>query len=256
MAAIVHQFTCLSDNLGLLIYDPVTGATASIDAPEAAPILNALEEKGWVLSDILVTHHHPDHVQGIGALKARFPNARVIGPRGEAAKIPALEFFVGEGDNVIVGSLRAKILETPGHTLGHIVYHFAGESVLFAGDTLFSLGCGRAFEAPPAVLYESVEKIRALPPETQLYCGHEYTLSNGAFALRVDPDNADLRLRVAEVEALRAKGEASLPVPLSREFLTNPFLRAEDGTIAKTIGLAGASPAEVFTELRNLKNKG
>ena len=256
MAAVVHQFTCLSDNFGLLIHDPVTMATASIDAPEAAPILKALDEKGWVLSDILVTHHHPDHVQGIGALKARFPNARVIGPRGEAAKIPVLELLVGEGDNVIVGSLRAKVLETPGHTLGHIIYHFAGESLLFAGDTLFSLGCGRAFEAPPAVLYASVEKIRALPPETQLYCGHEYTLSNGAFALRVDPDNADLQARVAEVQALRAENKASLPVPLSRELLTNPFLRADDGKIAINIGLAGASPADVFTELRNLKNKG
>ncbi|MBM3607095.1 MAG: hydroxyacylglutathione hydrolase [Alphaproteobacteria bacterium] len=256
MAAIVHQFMCLEDNFGILIHDPATGATASIDAPEAAPVLNALAQKGWTLTHILVTHHHNDHIGGIPAVLEKFPQAQIVAPGKDRARIPGAHLYVEEGASVAMGSLSASVIETPGHTSGHIVYFFGADKLLFAGDTLFALGCGRAFEAPASVLHASVMKLAALPPETKLYCGHEYTLSNARFALKVDPDNAALQARFAQIEALRAKGEATLPVTLAKELMTNPFLRADDARIKAQLGMTGAEPAAVFTELRERKNKG
>jgi hydroxyacylglutathione hydrolase len=252
----IYQFLCLTDNFGVLVHAPETGATASIDAPDAAPILSALTEKKWTLTDIWVTHHHTDHTQGIPGLKAAFPHARIVGPAKEAAQIGRLDVAVKEGDVVPLGPHKAKVIEVPGHTIGHVAYWFEGDGVLFAGDTLFAMGCGRAFEASPEVLYRSVMKLAALPPETQIYCGHEYTLANARFARKVDPDNEALRKREAEVAALRAEGRFTLPTRMDLERATNPFLRADDPSIQAHLGLEGADPAKVFAALRELKNRG
>jgi hydroxyacylglutathione hydrolase len=252
MAADIRLVSCLSDNYAVILHDPAGGVTAVIDAPDANPIERALDNAGWKLTHILVTHHHSDHVQGIPALKKR--GAIVIGPRGEADKIPALDQAVGENGRVTVGSLAAKVIETPGHTAGHISYWFEDERLLFAGDTLFALGCGRPFERPAPVLWESLKKLRALPDDTRLYCGHEYTLSNARFSVTVDPHNAALKERLKAIEAQRAKNEPTLPSTLQEEKATNPFLRADDPAIAEAIGMKGADPAAVFTELRERKN--
>jgi hydroxyacylglutathione hydrolase len=255
MALQVHQFICLSDNFGVLAHDPETGATASIDAPDAAPILAALAEKGWKLTDILITHHHPDHIQGVPALKEKFPSARVVGPRSETKRIPGMDATVVEDDQVRVGNAVARVIETPGHTTGHIAYHFGDDDLLFAGDTLFALGCGRVFETPANVMYHSLMKLAALPEETQLYCGHEYTQSNARFALTVDPDNDLLKERAKKVDELRAAGRFTVPSTLALELATNPFLRAEDPGVQKAVNMAGHDPAQVFAEIRERKNR-
>ena len=258
MAIHIHMFPCLSDNFGALLHDSATGATATIDAPDGVEVLAALDKRGWSLTDILVTHHHADHVQGIPALKARFPQARVTAPFKEAAKIgavAAVDRGVVEGDSVRVGNAEANVIETPGHTAGHIVYHFAEQNALFAGDTLFSLGCGRVLETSMAVMWNSLAKLAELPGDTQLFCGHEYTLGNAKFALGVDPGNALLRERAAHVEALRAAGQPTLPTTMALELATNPFLRAEDPAVQAAVGMSGADPAAVFAELRERKNK-
>ncbi len=256
MAAHLHQFPCLNDNYGVLIHDPESGRTASIDAPEAGPILAALEQKGWTLSDILLTHHHADHTQGVPGLKARFPEARVVAPRKEASRIGGLDLAVVEDDVVELGELRAKIIETPGHTAGHIVYWFESEDVLFAGDTLFAMGCGRVFETPPETMWHSLMKLTRLPTETTVYCGHEYTLSNARFALTVDPANPVLAERAATVERLRSDNRPTLPTTLEIELATNPFLRADSPGIKAALGMPDADPTNVFTALRERKNKG
>lgn len=256
MAAQTHQFMCLEDNFGVLIHDPATGATASMDAPEAGPILAALKETGWTLTDILVTHHHGDHIDGIPEVRKQFPKARIVAPANDKDRIPGADLYVRENDTISVGNLTARIIETPGHTTGHIVYFFEEDKMLFAGDTLFALGCGRSFEAPAAVLHASCMKLAALPPETTIYCGHEYTLSNGQFALKADPDNTALQTRMKEIEALRADSKPTLPTTMAVELATNPFLRADDAAIQKNLGMAGASSADIFTELRERKNTG
>jgi hydroxyacylglutathione hydrolase len=251
----VHQFMCLSDNFGVLVHDGESGATAAIDAPEAAPILAALAGKDWRLTDILITHHHLDHTQGIAGLKAQFPQARVVGPAKEAEKIGGLDLAVQEGDMVRVGSLSALVIEVPGHTLGHVAYWFEEDDVLFAGDTLFAMGCGRGFEAPAHVLYHSLMKLAALPGETMIYCGHEYTLANARFALSVDPENEILQDRAKEVAALRAAGHFTLPTSMSLELATNPFLRASEPELQASVGMPGGDPAAVFAALRERKNR-
>ncbi|MGH6813491.1 MAG: hydroxyacylglutathione hydrolase, partial [Methylocella sp.] len=242
MATHIHQFLCLKDNFGVLVHDPSTRATAAIDAPEAVPILAALAAKEWDLTDILITHHHFDHVQGIAGLKARFPRARVVGPSKEAAKIGGLDLEVSKGDGVITGGLEARVIEVPGHTSGHVAYWFEDEDILFAGDTLFAMGCGRPFEERPAVLFQSLMKLAALPGETQVYCGHEYTLANARFALTVDPSNPILKERAEAATRQREAGEFTLPTTITIELATNPFLRADDPDIKAGLGMAGADP--------------
>lgn len=254
MSAEVSQFLCATDNFGVLLHDPSTGATAAIDVCEEGPYLRVLEEKGWTLTHILVTHHHDDHIAGIPGLKARF-SPRVIGPAKDAHRIPGLDEGVREGDTITVGSLQAKVYETPGHTSGHISLFFPQDKLLFAGDTLFSLGCGRLFEGSPFDMLQSLTKLAALPDDTALYCGHEYTLSNARFALTVDPGNAALQERADEVERLRAENRFTLPSTLGREKATNPFLRATDPAIAAQVGLEGHPELDVFTELRARKNR-
>jgi hydroxyacylglutathione hydrolase len=255
MAAHVHQFLCLEDNFGVLVHDPQRRATAAIDAPEAAPILAALAARDWELTDILVTHHHYDHVQGIAGLRARFPQVRVVGPAKEEARIGRLDLAVGAGDRVEVGALAATVIEVPGHTSGHVAYWLGEEAILFAGDTLFAMGCGRGFEEPAHVLYHSLMKLAALPGATRVYCGHEYTLANARFARTVDPGNVILAERAAEVARLREAGKFTLPTTIEIERATNPFLRAETLEIQAAIGLSGADPADVFAELRARKNR-
>ena len=249
----IHLFPCLDDNYGVLIHDSETGATASIDAPEEGPILKALEEAGWSLTQILVTHHHADHTQAIAPLKERF-GCGVTGPAGEAQKIPTLDRTVSEGDSVTVGGFSFNVIETPGHTLGHITYHCPEARLAFAADTLFPLGCGRVFEGTMAQMWDSLLKLRALPDDTVVYSGHEYTMGNAKFALSVDPDNAALQARMAETEAKRAAGESTVPTTIGAEKAANPFLRADDTTLAANVGLSGADSAEVFGEVRVRKD--
>lgn len=255
MTTHIHQFPCLSDNFGVLIHDSASGATAAIDAPDGAAVLAALVETGWSLTDILVTHHHADHVQGIPALKAKFPQARVVAPAKEAARIGGVDLAVSEGDVVHVGGLSAKVIETPGHTAGHIVFWFEEDEALFAGDTLFSLGCGRVLETPLPVMWNSLVKLADLPGETQVYCGHEYTAANAGFALSIEPGNTLLQERAAAVATLRAENRPTLPTTIALELATNPFLRAEVPAVQAAVGLGGSDPAAVFAELRERKNR-
>lgn len=254
MAAEIRLFPCLTDNFGALIHDPESKATAAIDAPEAGPVIRVLEQEGWTLTDILVTHHHADHVGGIAELKQKY-HCRVVAPHDHAAAIAQVDLRVREGDVVKVGSLLARVLETPGHTLDHISYVFDDDKAVFAADTLFSIGCGRVFEGTYPMMWESLLKLRALPDGFRLYCGHEYTASNVKFAVGIDPDNAALQARAAEVTRLRADGKPTIPVLLGDEKKTNVFLRADEPSVAAAVRLKGRSAAEVFGELRERKNK-
>ena len=255
MTAQVHQFPCLSDNYGVLIHDSGTGATAAIDAPDSEAVLGALGARGWRLTDVLVTHHHGDHTAGIVGLKERFPEVRVVAPALEATKIGHVDLGVAEGDVVVVGNLQAKVIATPGHTAGHIVYWFEEDDILFAGDTLFSLGCGRVLETPLPTMWESLVKLSQLPGETQVYCGHEYTAANAKFALTIEPGNAVLAERAREVEELRRDGRATVPTTIALELAANPFLRAEQPDVKKGVGRPEAEAAQVFAELRERKNR-
>ena len=254
MPAEIRTFPCLSDNFGYLIHDPATKATASIDAPEAAAIIKALEREGWTLTDILITHHHHDHVGGVTELKQKY-GCRVVAPHDKTSKIANADLRVGNGDVVRVGNLLARVLETPGHTLDHISYVFDNDKALFAADTLFSIGCGRVFEGDYPMMWDSLLKLRALPDDFRLYCGHEYTASNVKFALTVEPDNAALTARAEEVTRLRAAGQPTVPSLLGEEKKANVFLRADDPQVAARLHLKGAAAPEVFAELRERKNK-
>src|SRR5215468_9940534 len=254
MAAEIRVFNCLSDNFGYLIHDTETKATASIDAPEAGPILKALEREGWTLSDILITHHHHDHVGGVAELKQKY-QCRVVAPHDKTTKIADVDLRVAHGDVIKVGNLLTRVLETPGHTLDHISYVFDGEKALFAADTLFSIGCGRVFEGNYPMMWDSLLKLRALPDDFKLYCGHEYTASNVKFALTVEPDNAALQARAAEVAKLRAENKPTIPSLLGDEKRANVFLRADEPSVAAKLHMKGADAAAVFGELRERKNK-
>jgi hydroxyacylglutathione hydrolase len=254
MAAEIRLFTCLSDNFGYLIHDPATKATASIDAPEAGPIVKALEREGWNLTDILVTHHHHDHVGGVAELKQKY-KCRVVAPHDRKAAIADADLRVANGDVVKVGNLLARVVETPGHTLDHVSYVFDKEKALFAADTLFSIGCGRVFEGNYPMMWDSLLKLRALPDDFKLYCGHEYTAANVKFALTIEPDNAALKARAEEVKRLRAESKPTVPTLLGEEKKANVFLRADEPSVAASVRMKGRSAAEVFGELRERKNK-
>jgi hydroxyacylglutathione hydrolase len=254
MPAETHLFVCLKDNYGVLLHDPSTGATAAIDAPEAAPIEAALAERGWRLTDILVTHHHADHTAGIAELKKKHL-CRVVAPRKEATKIQHIDVTVREGDVVQVGSMVGRILETPGHTAGHISYWFKQDKLAFVGDTLFSVGCGRILEGTPEMMWQSLVKIRNLPADTQLYCGHEYTAANVHFALTVEPKNSALRARAEEVVRLIEKKRPTIPTTIQQEKSYNPFLRADLHSVAGAINMEGANPQSVFATIRARKDK-
>ena len=248
-----HQFICRSDNYGVLVHDSSTGQTVSIDAPDGAEIERQLTQLGWQLTHIFTTHHHGDHVEGNGALKAAY-GCDIIGPAAEADRIPGMTQHVSGGDSFTWAGHHIHVLACPGHTKGHIAYHMPAAQVVFAGDTLFSLGCGRVFEGTMAEMAGAVRQFKSLPPETRLYCGHEYTQSNARFALSVEPGNKALQQRATEVDQLRASGGMTCPTTIGLEVETNPFLRTESAEIRQSLGLAHASDSEVFAELRRRKD--
>jgi hydroxyacylglutathione hydrolase len=254
MTAETKLFMCLKDNYGVLVHDPGSGATAAIDAPEAAPVEAALKATGWKLSDILVTHHHHDHTGGIAELKGRH-KCRVVAPQAEASKIPLVDETVREGGKVSVGNLSANVIETPGHTAGHITYWFGADKLAFAGDTLFSIGCGRVIEGTPEMMWASLLKLRQLPGDTRIYCGHEYTLANIKFAQTIEPGNATLKARAAQAQKQIADGQWTIPTTIDEEKAANPFLRADVPAVAASVGLAGKPAPQVFAEIRARKNK-
>ena len=254
MSVQTRLFPCLSDNYGVLLHDSESGATAAIDAPEAAPIEAALAASGWRLTDILVTHHHADHTGGIAELKEKH-GCRVVAPAGEAARIPLVDETVRENDRVRVGGLEARVLETPGHTSGHISYVFPADKLAFVGDTLFSIGCGRVIEGTPEMMWNSLLKLRELPDDTRIYCGHEYTKANIAFARTIEPANAALAARQKDVERLIAAREPTIPTTIGEEKAANPFLRADVPEVAQSVGLSGSPAWKVFAEIRERKNR-
>ena len=254
MPAETHLFPCLKDNYGVLLHDPSTGTTAAIDAPEAAAVEAALAERGWRLTDILVTHHHADHTGGIAELKKKHL-CRVIAPRKEASKIANIDVTVREGDVVTVGSLVGRVLETPGHTAGHVTYWFKSDKLAFVGDTLFSVGCGRILEGTPDMMWQSLLKIRNLPADTLIFCGHEYTAANVHFALTIEPKNIALRARAEEVVRLSEQKKPTIPTTIQQEKSYNPFLRADLHSVQGAIGMEGSPPAQVFGLIRARKDK-
>lgn len=251
----IHQFPCLSDNYGVLVHDPAANLTAAIDAPEADAVRRALQEKGWNLTHILVTHHHSDHTAGVEPLKAE-TGCTVIGPKDEANRIKGLDKTVSEGDAFAFGAAEVRVLDTPGHTAGHISYWLPSEDLAFVGDTLFAIGCGRVIEGNAEIMWRSLQKIARLPPATRVYCGHEYTLSNAKFALTIEPENTALQQRAAQVEKLRSAGKATLPTRIDIELDTNPFLRPHVAAIRKRVGMEKAEDWQVFEEIRERKNRG
>ena len=253
MALQVYQFPCRSDNYGFLAHDPNLNVTASIDTPEEGPINTALEEKGWRLTHILNTHHHGDHTGANMALKERW-GCTIVGAANDAERIPGIDVRMADGDKYQFGSLIADVFEVPGHTTGHIAYYFSNEDIAFVGDTLFALGCGRLFEGTPEMMWNSLQKLMALPDETIVYCAHEYTQSNAQFALSVEPGNAALVARSLEIDALRAEGKPTVPTTIGLERATNPFLRPMSENLQETVGLSGADLVSVFTETRLRKD--
>ncbi|CAF26810.1 hydroxyacylglutathione hydrolase [Bartonella quintana] len=250
---LIEQFICREDNFGVLIHDERSGYTAAIDAPESKAICSALKRRNWTLQTIFVTHHHHDHIEALAELKQIY-KAVVIGPEAEKEKIGHLDQALQPDESLFFGTHTLLALSTPGHTLGSLSYYFPQENLLFSGDTLFSLGCGRLFEGTPAQMLNSFKKLRQLPDETLLYCGHEYTKTNALFALTLDSHNQKLHQRVEDVFLLRAKNAMTLPVTLGQEKATNPFLRWDDRTLRKNLAMEKETDEEVFAEIRKRKD--
>ncbi|THH36972.1 hydroxyacylglutathione hydrolase [Aliishimia ponticola] len=244
---------CLEDNYAFLAHDPATGSTSLIDVPEAAPILAALRSRDWTLDQILITHHHWDHIAGLDDV-LKVHKAKVVGARADMGRLPPLGQMVEEGDTVTIGDERGTVIDVSGHTVGHVAFHFPDSHAVFTADSLMALGCGRVFEGTKPQMWESLCKLAALPPETMIYSGHEYTEANAKFALSIDPDNAALQKRAATISELRSREEPTVPSLLSEELETNPFLRADVPALAENIGFKGAPAVDVFTEIRTRKD--
>jgi len=243
----------LNDNYSYLVHDTQSQQTAVVDPALSQPVLDVLAANGWQLNFIFNTHHHGDHVGGNLELKQK-TGCKVVAAEADRHRIPGYDMGVNDNDVVMLGNLAARIIATPGHTSGHIVYYFADHGLLFCGDTLFSLGCGRLFEGSAKQLWQSLQKLKGLPSATRVYCAHEYTQANGRFALSVEPDNLALQQRIAAVRQLRANGQPTLPSTIAQERATNPFFREDSTALQKTIGMAGKSALDVFTRLRELKD--
>ncbi len=253
MPLVMQPVPCLSDNYAYLIHDPATGRTAVIDVPDAVPVQAALAERGWSLSDILITHHHDDHIQGVDTLRAA-TGAKVWGAAADAHRLPALDHALHEGDTVTLGSETGHVIDVSGHTVGHIAFHFPDSALVFTADSLMALGCGRLFEGSADQMWDSLTKLMALPDDTKVCSGHDYSKGNAAFALHVDPDNSDLQARIAQMDDDRAAGRPMAVVPLGVEKATNPFLRAGEGYLKARHGMSGEEDRLVFAHLRGLKD--
>lgn len=249
----IVQVPILGDNYAYLLHEPEEGATAVVDPGEAAPLLAAAEARGWRIDKVLLTHHHADHVAGAAGVREA-TGATVVAPLADLGRIENVDVAVADGETVALGATHAVVFETPGHTSGHVAYWFMADDALFPGDTLFALGCGRLFEGTPEQMWESLSRLRALPDETRVFCGHEYTAANARFARAVDPDNAQLAARAEEVARLVETRQPTVPSLLGVEKATNPFLRADDAAFAQRLGLAGHPPAAVFAEIRRRKD--
>lgn len=248
----VHQFPCLSDNYGYLLHDPASGETTCIDTPDAEAYLREAGLRGWQITQVWNTHWHPDHAGGNEAIKTA-TGCTITASATDAARTPAVDRTVGAGEAVTLGDFTAQVIDVGGHTLGHIAYHLPQAALAFVGDSLFALGCGRMFEGTPDQFWASLARLKALPPETLLYCAHEYTASNARFAVHADPDNGELAAYAAQVAALRAEGRPTVPTTLARELLANPFLRADDPAIQARWGHPGDAVA-TFAALRAAKD--
>ena len=245
---------CLADNYAYLIHDEATGQTAVVDVPEPGPIRAALDAHQWRLTHILITHHHDDHIQGVDTLRAQ-TNAMVLGARADAHRLPRLDLALDEATSFSIGTEAARVIEVPGHTIGHIAFHFPQSRLLFTADSLMAGGCGRLFEGTARQMHASLQKLAALPPETLVCSGHEYTASNLRFALTLEADNPQLISRSAEVASLRAQGRPTVPATLAQELATNPYLRAHLPALKTAVGLPDADDATVFAEIRARKDK-
>jgi hydroxyacylglutathione hydrolase len=256
MALEIHQFPCLSDNYGYLLHNPESEETACIDTPDADAYLRAAAQKGWQITQIWNTHWHPDHAGGNEAIKA-VTGCCVVGSDAEKDKTFGFDKAVKGGDTVRLGDWTARVIDVGGHTSGHIAYHLPEAAIAFVGDSLFALGCGRMFEGTAPQFWASLSRLKALPGETMLYCAHEYTASNAAFALHADPDNAALHAYVEDIRARRARDMPTVPTKLERELATNPFLRADDPALQARWAVSGAvigDPVATFAALRAAKD--
>ena len=246
---------CLEDNYAFLLHNSDSGETLLVDVPDADPILSELNTRGWTLSDVLLTHHHWDHVDGLPPLLAALPNApRIIGAKADAHRLPKLDTAVSEGDPLIICGAQAQVFDVSGHTINHIAVYIADAGAVFTADSLMALGCGRLFEGAPAQMWQSLQKLRDLPPDTMVCSGHEYTQTNLAFALTIEPDNNDLISRGKVIEHARANGIPTVPSTLADEIATNPFLRADVSALQAAVGMTDADPADVFTHVRKKRD--
>jgi hydroxyacylglutathione hydrolase len=249
----VELIPLLRDNYAYLIRDPDSDAAGVVDPSVADGVLQYLAKRNVKLTHIFNTHHHWDHTGGNGEIKAA-TGAIVVGPHADEDRIPDIDVALREGETYQFGSKTAEVYDIPGHTRGHIAFFFRADKALFCGDTLFALGCGRMFEGTPQQMWGSLAKLRELPDDTRIFCGHEYTQANCAFALTVEPENSDLQQRWQEIDKLRAAGQPTIPSTMGLERRTNPFLRADQPTVAANVGLAGKDPVRVFAEVRRRKD--
>ncbi len=250
----IEQIPVLSDNYVYLVHEPEAGITGVVDPGVARPVLERLRQRGWTLDWILITHHHADHTGGNLEVKEA-TGCRIVGAKEDADRIAGIDQGLVEGDRFRLGQAEAEVIETPGHTTGHISYWFAGAKALFCADTLFSLGCGRVLEGRFEQMWNSLCKFEKLPDDALVYCAHEYTQANARFALTIDPDNQALRARAAEADRQRAAGQPTVPTRLGAERAANPFLRPNAPAIRQRLGMTDASDAEVFAEIRQRKDR-